>query len=177
MTEIEFYPLRLGAKAVISETDAPFVLRYKWHLKRRVHKNGRVDSYAARWESDPAGKRRRVLMHHDVTRRKYGEQLRRHIDHRDGNGLNNRRRNLRWATQAQNQWNSGPHRNNSSGFKGVCFDRGNKTGAKKWKAKIECHGRQINLGRFLTAEEAAIAYNEAALRLFGPFARTNPAPC
>jgi len=91
------------------------------------------------------------------------------IDHIDGNGLNNQRNNLRIATQSQNLANRGPQENNTSGYKGVYWDKERL----KWVAIIEYQGTKSHLGRFDSEIEAAITYDIAAIRLFGEFARTN----
>jgi len=89
------------------------------------------------------------------------------IDHIDGNGGNNRLRNLRFATHAQNSKNMRMHKDNSLGFKGV-FSYG-KNG--KFRARIMNDGIAYHLGVFETAEDASIAYQEAAKNLHGEFAR------
>lgn len=93
------------------------------------------------------------------------------VDHRNGNGLDNRRANLRVTTHALNCANSRKRTTNTSGFKGVSFDRrrGN------WRAYIVKDYKQRGLGRFSTPEAAAAAYDAAAVALFGEFARTNVA--
>lgn len=93
------------------------------------------------------------------------------IDHRDGNGLNNCKSNLRLATRSENMQNSRVPKNNRYGVKGVCF-LPNRYG-KKWKAAICANNRAITLGHFHTKEEAAKAYNEAAKKYHGEFARLN----
>lgn len=91
------------------------------------------------------------------------------VDHRDGNGLNNQRHNLRIANKTQNQHNRGRQRNNSTGFKGVTFSKRDKC----WMAYIKLSGRQRHLGNFDDPRMAALAYDEAARKHFGEFARTN----
>lgn len=91
------------------------------------------------------------------------------IDHEDTNKSNNRFSNLRPANQSQNMGNRGKQKNNTSGFKGVYYDKAND----KWAATIMVNKRGIGLGRFATREEAATAYDEAAKKFFGEFARTN----
>jgi len=97
-----------------------------------------------------------------------GEWGRPVIDHRDGNPLNNRWNNLRLSTRSENCANRRRDITNTSGFKGVSFDRrrGN------WIARIMKESRNYFLGRFATAEEAHEAYGAAARLLYGEFART-----
>jgi len=109
---------------------------------------------------------KKVLMHRLIMNAQPTED----IDHHDGNGLNNRRRNLRPATVSQNLGNMRRLRSDgSSGFKGVHFVR--KLG--KWQARIQSQGKRVSLGCFATKELAAQAYDEAAKRIFGEFAATN----
>lgn len=90
------------------------------------------------------------------------------VDHRDGDGLNNRRSNLREATGSQNMQNRGAYSNNTSGFKGVCWDKE----SRKWKAQIGSQGRLKSLGRFDDPSDAHAAYCDAAEKLHGDFGRT-----
>ncbi len=91
------------------------------------------------------------------------------VDHRDGNGLNCRRSNLRPADRRQNGANARIALSNSSGFKGVNWHRR----GRKWQARIEAGGRQVYLGLFASPEEAARAYDDAARRLQGEYAAVN----
>lgn len=89
-------------------------------------------------------------------------------DHRDGNGLNCQRPNLRASTVAQNMRNRRPNISNPTGFKGV-----SRTPSGKFRARITEDDQELRLGHFETAEEAARAYDIAALARWGVFARLN----
>jgi hypothetical protein len=92
-----------------------------------------------------------------------------HVDHVNGDGLDNRRANLRAASTAENAHNQRKPRNNTSGFKGVYFDKIKG----KWKARIMIDGRQISLGYHFDPETAASAYDSAAREHHGAFATLN----
>jgi hypothetical protein len=89
------------------------------------------------------------------------------IDHADGNTLNNRKDNLRFADATQNNYNSVKRKNNKSGFKGVYWKKDNR----KWIAQIRHRGKCHILGRFDNPLEASEAYQEAALIYAREFAR------
>lgn len=91
------------------------------------------------------------------------------IDHQNGNGLDNRRANIRVATKSQNQWNRKLNENNSSGIKGVSWNKA----SKKWHATIKHDGQKINLGFFEHKLDAGHAYNEKAKEVFGEFAQVS----
>jgi len=91
------------------------------------------------------------------------------IDHRSGNGLDNQRRNLRVSTPAQNSHNSRLNAGNTSGYKGVTWD----ATRNKWQARLGVSGQRSTVGRFTDPEDAARAYDAAALKYHGPFAKTN----
>lgn len=89
------------------------------------------------------------------------------IDHANGNRSDNRISNLRLATRVQQGQNKSIQRNNTSGFKGVCWFKPRK----KWKAEIQVNRKSVHLGYFDNPEDAAGAYRQAALKHFGDFAR------
>jgi hypothetical protein len=91
-----------------------------------------------------------------------------HIDHVNGNKLDNRPVNLRLATRSQNLANRGKNKNNTSGYKGVWLDK--KSG--RWVAEITSDGERRKLWGYRRADEAAIAYCEEAKKSHGEFART-----
>jgi HNH endonuclease len=95
------------------------------------------------------------------------------VDHRNGDGLDNRRSNLRIATPPENGPNQRPQRRaTSSRFKGVSWH----DASHAWMAKITVRGDQRYLGCYQTEEEAALVYNTAARESFGEFARPNVIP-
>jgi hypothetical protein len=94
-----------------------------------------------------------------------------HVDHINGDGLDNRKWNLRLCTRSQNLCNSSIKRNNTSGYKGVRLDKW--IGYKKWRAYIWTNGRQKYIGNFSCKNEAAKAYNETATKYYGEFAKLN----
>jgi hypothetical protein len=89
------------------------------------------------------------------------------IDHRNCDGLDNRRSNLRFATHAQNTLNRRKKKNAVSQFRGVWFYKG------KWGSQISSQGKRMFLGRFDNEIDAAKAYDEAARKYHGEFARLN----
>lgn len=152
--------LTKGRVALIDSADAERVLAHKWSTG--------VKNCAQRSLPKVKGQPRQTVLLHRFILGDVPKGV--DVDHINGNRLDNRRCNLRKATRSQNAINRvrrDPR--NTSGYRGVTF---NKPWGK-WVAKIgHTTGRQ-HLGGFQTAEEAARAYDEAALRLFGEFAQTN----
>lgn len=91
------------------------------------------------------------------------------VDHINMNPLDNRRENLRIVTKSQNMMNRKAPAQNTSGYKGVVWDKYNK----KWTAQIQSNGKHKKIGRFLKKEDAARAYNEAAIKLHGEYSNLN----
>lgn len=97
----------------------------------------------------------------------YGAYPNEQIDHVSGDKADNRLSNLRLATNAQNAWNRGKPKTNSTGFKGVYFNKAHQ----KFYARITVHGKKIHVGAFDAPEAAHLAYIEASRRYFGEFAK------
>lgn len=90
------------------------------------------------------------------------------VDHKNGNTLDNRRENLRLCTTGENIQNQKAHANSFTGVKGVCLFR------KKFRAEIQFDKNRVYLGAFEDIKDALLAYNEAALKYHGEFAKLNP---
>lgn len=155
--EIAYVPLTKGYEAVIDAADIPLIAGRNWCAKvypRTV--------YAQRGTMNAKRESVSFLMHRVLISAPDGMQ----VDHIDGDGLNNRRSNLRLATHSQNGKNQKTPSNNTSGIKGVKWDKERK----KWYASIKIEKKSKFIGRFNRIDEAQQAYREAALELFGEFA-------
>jgi hypothetical protein len=150
-----------GSFAICDWADWETVKAYNWCLTSR-NKSGCI--YAQAWSTHDTENRSRVTMHGLVMRPEIGMV----VDHIDGNGLDNRRRNLRIATPQQNAFNQ-KHHGGSSLFKGVSFD--SESGL--WRAYIRVNGVRKYLGRHGAELDAAKAYNMAAKEHFGEYAKPN----
>jgi hypothetical protein len=91
------------------------------------------------------------------------------VDHINGNALDNRKSNLRIATHSDNLANSKLHKNNTSGYRGICWAEY----TKRWRVKITKNYKIYEMGYFDTKKEAITAYNELAKKLHGEFAKLN----
>lgn len=139
------------AYAIVDEVDHAALAMFRWHVSDT--------GYACRWEG-PRGARRRVRMHREVIGAPLGAQ----VDHINRDKLDNRRTNLRLATDATNRQNV-PARGGYSRHRGVSFDKGRG----KWVAQAKLEGKHKFIGRFDT-EEAAAAAASAWRRENMPFA-------
>lgn len=120
--------------------------------------------YAAR-TSYETGEKKLILMHRQLLgAATWGE----YVDHINGNTLDNRKTNLRKCSNAENVRNQRPVRARKSRYKGVSLK-----GRGTWVARITVQYKEIYIGSFVTEREAAIAYNEAAVKHFGQFANLN----
>lgn len=143
--------------ALVDDEDYDDLVRFRWHLLKTHSRS----VYAMR-DQQTNGQRIHELMHRRI--------MKVDVDHQNGNGLDNRRSNLRPATNSQNNANKSKQRGvYTSTFKGVYWYR--RTG--RWVARIEVRGKQIWLGYHASEEEAAMAYDRAAIHYFGEFAYTN----
>lgn len=150
-------PLTRDLVALVDEEDYLIVRRFRWHA------NNCGKSIYARTN---AGGISSFYMHIFIMK----PHARFDVDHLNGNGLDNRRENLRVASRSQNNQNQINYRENkTSKYKGVSWD----ARRKKWFGKITDHRKQIFLGYFSSEIEAAFAYDHAARKIFGEFAACN----
>jgi hypothetical protein len=153
---IKLYDLSgaIKAETIVDSSDYPLVKQYKWSLLNNGYVFTRVNGKAIGLSSFILG----VCATKQMV-----------VDHMDGDTLNNRRSNLRQCSTQQNIQNQTIRSDNSSGFKGVFWDKG----LKKWRARIKVNYVGKHLGCFSKKEDAAIAYNNAAVENFGEYARLN----
>lgn len=161
MTKTKEIPLTQNKIAIVDTADYDWLSQWKWCAWKV---KSRHTYYAIRTQRIN-GKNTTVRMHRLILDAEDGTP----IDHKDGNGLNNTRDNLRVANPLQNAQNSRTPTNNTSGYKGVYWHKA--TG--KWMVRINVDNKRKHLGLFTSLEEAARAYDVAALELHGAFARTN----
>jgi hypothetical protein len=144
---------------LIDTSDYETIKPYRWY----AHKSNHSRTFYAHASIRRDNRSTTLLMHRlllpDVA----------HPDHKDGNGLNNCRNNLRQSTRSQNGANRRKKRNATSKYLGVYFDRQKS----KFRAGITINGKSHGLGHFLSEKDAARAYDIAALKHHGAFARLN----
>lgn len=145
---MKYINLTKGFKTMVDDEDYAKVIKRTWHFEHGYARS----SYPT------------YIYMHQLILGKSGT-----TDHINGNGLDNRRINLRKCTARQNSLNHGFNKNNTSGYKGVGWHKQ----VSKWRAYIEVNKKHISLGLFENKKEAALAYNTAAKKHFGEFAKIN----
>jgi len=152
-------PLTQGKFALVDDANFEAVNQFNWY----AFKNRR-GWYASRTITVSPGHRKNLYLHQVILP---GIPQ---IDHRDGDGLNCQRHNLRPATHTQNQWGFKRKRvGASSRFRGVNWKARNR----KWQARIRVNQQLFYLGLFDSEIKAAIVYDVAAKKFFGDFASPN----
>jgi|SRR3989304_10592370 len=147
--------LTQGKVALIDDEDFDRINKFKWTADKSKN-----TFYAIRRRFG-----KKIYLHRVIINIEKGQI----IDHIDGNGLNNQKSNLRICTQSENSMNKKKKTGNIGKFKGVHWNEERK----KWKVEIKKKEKRIFLGRFDNQYEAAIAYDQAAIKYFGNFARLN----
>lgn len=146
--------------ALVDDEDYERVSKYKWfyHL-----------GYAKRGIYDP-----KIKNNHHQGMHSFIMQHTKYIDHKNRDGLDNRKENLRICTQSQNNMNTKARKTSKSGIKGVTYFSSEDNRRKKpWVALLHKNGRKVLYKYFETKEEAARAYDKAAKRYYGEFAKLN----
>jgi len=139
-------------KVLVDDEDYEELISYSWYLNNSGYASAKIGG-------------KFVLMHRLIMKANPGQE----IDHINNNKLDNRKTNLHFCTRSQNlaKRNRPPH--NSSGYKGVSYC----CQTNKYRAYIQYKGKHIAIGRFLTAVEAAKAYNKKAVELYGEYSSIN----
>lgn len=162
-------------KIFFDPIDYEMVCKYRWHISpTHIHNL----FYAQAAYKVGVSKWKTIMMHRLIM----GANDRNiYVDHIDHDGLNNRRCNIRLATDSQNKKNISSYRGSSSKFLGVCkrvtkVNRklsSGRTETVRWRACIRANGVNKEIGVFKTEIEAAMAYDEAAKKYHGEFANLN----
>lgn len=151
-----------GNFAKVDDEDYEFLMQWRWRGTK-----SRSTYYATREQTifgkNRVKKKKTVIMHR-VLMDAYDLNVQ--IDHKDRDGLNNQKTNLRLCTQSQNRANTGLFKNNTSGFKGVWY----RKERRKWAALLSHNGKKYRLGLFDNPEEAGKAYLKKAKEIYGEFA-------
>lgn len=148
-----------GYYALVDDEDYDTLSKYKWYYRK--HKFNHTAYTATRLK----GSKKLIYMHQLLITVPPNQ----HIDHKDRNGLNNQKSNLRPATPSQNHFNQRKAKGKTSIYKGVSFSNHNK----KWRVQIMLNNQKLNIGLFTNEGHAGMAYDLWASYLFGEFAKTN----
>lgn len=155
LKESKEIPLRTkGFSTVVDAADYEALSKTKWYLIKSAGKFPL--KYAKMWKKGKTTGLHSILMNPPKGKV---------VDHIDGDGLNNRRSNLRICSTSENMMNRGKQLNNTSGFKGVFRER------KKWRARIRVNGNAIYLGCFDDKLKAYEAYKKACIKYHGEYAK------
>lgn len=157
-------PLTRGHVAIVDDAVFEHLSQWKWftHTSEQAYacRKIRVDARDGGWAQ------RTMFMHRQILGLGLGRIP--EVDHWNGNKLDNRRTNLRICTTSQNAANT-QKPGGTSKYRGVSWE----SSRKKWRAQVMKDKRNIHVGRYDSEEDAARAYDEAAARMFGEFARRN----
>lgn len=157
--DLAYIPLTKGYEAVIDAGDVPKVEGVNWIATTPKH-----HIYAMRsLPRDSLGHQEKVMMHRLILGAPEGVL----VDHINGNGLDNRKSNLRLVTFLENAWNARKYKTSTTGLKGVTYE----PSRQKWRARINVAGKRMSLGWFDTPGAAHTAYCDAAKRWHGEYAR------
>lgn len=157
--------LTRGKVTIVDDDVYEWASKFKWHAVTHTHFS---TFYAVRNSLPNLKTRKRILiyLHREILQPDKKQQT----DHKNGDGLDNRRENLRVVTSRQNRMAyQPPKEDTSSRFRGVH----KRADCGKWRARITLAKKKISLGNFDCEEDAARAYDTGAKKLFGEFAQLN----
>lgn len=158
---MKLIPLTQGQFALVDDEDYERISAFKWFaVKSRGTYYARRNQWNSKLKRDFT-----IPMHRVILNAAPGVE----VDHRDNNGLNNQKHNLRNCSDAEQSANKSIAKNNKTGFKGVLWHKRDHV----YEAGIRVNRKFIYLGRFDDPEQAAKVYDAAALSHFGEFAKTN----
>lgn len=146
--------LTQNKETMVDDGDFEWLSKYDWRYN--------YGSYGGEY-AVTAINQKTVRIHRLIMNAQAGQEM----DHINGNGLDNRRENLRFCSRTENNRNRGRQKLAASGYKGVSKRK------NRWKAWITLDSKQIHIGMYSMKEEAARAYNKAAKEYHGEFARFN----
>ena len=155
---MKLIPITQGRSVQVDDSDFQQLSQYKWSLfkvKDLEYAKTKINGNT-------------VMIHRMIMGCSKGDGIL--IDHRDHNGLNCQRYNIREVTQAQNMYNRRKIKKSRSIYKGLYHENR----LNHWVARIKMNGKFIYLGKFSNETDAAIAYNIAAITYYGEFASLNP---
>ena len=135
-----------------------------WYVRVVKHKNGRIEKYVVSKIDSKC-----VSLHTYIMNPEYGYI----VDHIDGDGTNNKIENLRVVSIFQNNMNKGTAKNNTSGYKGVCWNKEKQ----KWQSRIQIDKKQLFLGCFDDIQEAVEARKDAEIKYYGEYSRQYGSIC
>jgi hypothetical protein len=162
---MKLIPLTQEKFAMVDDDDFEELNKHKWQAHRSM---GDKTYYAIRSEIIN-GKSVGFRMHRQIMGCVKGDG--KIIDHKNGNGLDCQRHNMRFATTIQSATNRTSHKGATSKYLGVYLQRAGKY--SYWRTDITVNKRKILIGSFKTEENAATAYNLFAEKHFGEFANLN----
>ncbi|MCJ7828762.1 MAG: AP2 domain-containing protein [Dehalococcoidia bacterium] len=152
-------PLTQGKFAIVDDCDFEWLNQWKWIAT--------WDEKRDYWRVVRKEDKETIYMHRAILGLEKNDGIK--SDHKDHNGLNNQRYNLRKCTDTQNRYNQKPQRWHSSKYKGVSWSKKEK----RWKARITYNSKDYRLGCYKNEIDAAKVYDIAAKKLFGEFAYLN----
>ncbi len=156
--------LTKGFVTIVDDEDYNLVSPYSWYVYTNKNRSNQFYAHHGDWNNDT--KTLKIIKMHRLIMGVTDPKV--HIDHKDGDGLNNQRYNLRICTSRQNSRNKACWEHTSK-YKGVCW----RADSKKWRAYITVNYKRKNIGTFSSEAEAAEAYNKFALKYFKEFAKLN----